>query len=107
MAPKKSFFNFVQTLFKEHQVLCRQMQPVWVCMCNSAKYNALPNLEFDFHGTDSKTKKTFFMPKEAYMMHKQKGNLEMCILLISPWDFAGLGKRNENEEYWILGAQFL
>lgn len=31
----------------------------------------------------------------------------MCFLLISPWNFSGLGKKNEKDEYWILGAQFL
>jgi len=31
----------------------------------------------------------------------------MCFLLISPWTFAGLGKKNATDEYWILGAQFL
>jgi len=56
---------------------------------------------------DSSTKKTMHMPKEAYMMHKQKGDNEMCFLLISPWNFAGLGKKNNTDEYWILGAQFL
>lgn len=51
--------------------------------------------------------KVMQMPKEAYMMYKAQDDKEMCFLLISPWDFAGLGKKSEDEEYWILGAQFL
>ena len=47
------------------------------------------------------------MPKEAYMMHKTNGAEEMCFLLISPWEFQGLGSTNKDEEYWVLGAQFL
>jgi hypothetical protein len=27
-------------------------------------------------------------------------------LLISPWDFVGIGA-GKNEEYWVLGAKFL
>jgi len=83
------------------------MQPVWGCKCTSDQYNALPSLDFNFHGMDSNTKKTMYMPKEAYMMHKKKDEMEMCFLLISPWNFAGLGKKNNTDEYWILGAQFL
>jgi hypothetical protein len=54
-----------------------------------------------------KERRTFYMPKEAYMMFKQKDDMQMCFLLISPWNFAGLGKKNPDDEYWILGAQFL
>jgi len=31
---------------------------------------------------------------------------EIAWLLMTPWDFAGLGGK-EGEEYWVLGAQFL
>jgi len=46
------------------------MQPVWGCKCTKDQYNALPSLDFNFHGMDSSTKKDFHMPKEAYMMYK-------------------------------------
>ena len=47
------------------------------------------------------------MPKEAYMMYRANATDEMCFLLLSPWEFAGLGAKNKDEEYWVLGAQFL
>ena len=56
---------------------------------------------------DASSSKYMQMPKEAYMMHKEENGAEMCFLLISPWDFAGLGAKSKDEEYWILGAQFL
>jgi hypothetical protein len=51
--------------------------------------------------------KVMDMPKESYMMHKEKDGQEGCFLLISPWKFAGMGAKSEKEEYWVLGAQFL
>lgn len=36
MAPQSSFFTFVTNLFKNHGILCFQMQPVWGCKCNAA-----------------------------------------------------------------------
>lgn len=84
------------------------MQPVWGCKCTEQQFNSLPSLDFNFHGVDGKSRKTMHMPRDAYMMHKKKGDAEMCFLLIGPWNFAGLGKKHENDnEYWILGAQFL
>ena len=47
------------------------------------------------------------MPKEAYMMYKEKDGEHMCFLLLSPSEFKGIGKASKEEEYWILGAQFL
>ena len=55
---------------------------------------------------DDKTSKNLTMPKEAYMMYKKKDDIEACFLLIEPWDFKGIGMK-DNEEYWVLGAQFL
>jgi hypothetical protein len=107
MAPQKSFFNFVQNLFKQQNILCFQMQPVWGCKCNKELYAKLPPISFKMQGMSAGESKTMLMPKEAYMMHKEKDGNEMCFLLISPWNFAGLGKKNEKDEYWILGAQFL
>lgn len=31
---------------------------------------------------------------------------KMALLLITPWQFQGLGGK-DGEEYWVLGAQFL
>jgi len=67
----------------------------------------LPALKFNFAGVQSGTTLAAEMPKESYMMFKKKGDAEMCFLLIGPWNFSGLGKKNEHDEYWILGAQFL
>jgi len=71
MAPKKSFFNLVSSLFKKNGILCFQMQPVWGCQCNQEQYNKLPDLNFNFAGMDSSSSKYLQMPKEAYMMHKK------------------------------------
>jgi len=30
-----------------------------------------------------------------------------CFLLLTPWDFKGLGSKQKGEDYWVLGAQFL
>jgi hypothetical protein len=49
--------------------------------------------------------KTFKMPKESYMK-MEPGYGHLAWLLISPWDFAGMGGL-PGEEYWVLGAQFL
>lgn len=106
MAPQKTFMSMVTSIFKQNGILCFQMQPVWGCKCSEKQYDTLPALDFKFHGVSGDSKKVH-MPKEAYMMHKKKGDAEMCFLLIGPWNFAGLGKKSENEEYWILGAQFL
>jgi hypothetical protein len=46
------------------------------------------------------------MPKEAYMMHREKDGKSMCFLLLTPSDFKGIGGKAD-EDYWILGAQFL
>ena len=49
--------------------------------------------------------KTFEMPRHAYMKldPRQPGR---GYLLFTPWNFAGLGGKPD-EEYWVLGAQFL
>jgi len=44
------------------------------------------------------------MPKEAYLRFDPSQNL--YFLLISPWQFAGLGGK-PGEQYWVMGAQFL
>jgi len=67
----------------------------------------LPNLSFNFVGMDDGTTKYLHMGKEAYMMYKKVKEVEVCFLLISPWNFEGLGAKNKEEEYWVLGAQFL
>lgn len=107
MAPEETFTNMIKSFFKNNGIICFEMQPVWGCKCSEQQYNSLPPLKFNFHGMNSSSKKNVEMPKEAYMMHKKKGDAEMCFLLIGPWKFAGLGKKSDNDEYWILGAQFL
>jgi len=44
------------------------------------------------------------MNKEAYMMYKEKDGEQMCFLLLSPWEFQGMGAKSKDEEYWVLGA---
>lgn len=107
MAPQATFLTMITEFYKQNGILCFQMQPVWGCKCTEAQFNALPPLTFNFHGVAAGTSMKAQMPKESYMMFKKKGEAEMCFLLIGPWNFTGLGKKNEHDEYWILGAQFL
>ena len=45
------------------------------------------------------------MPVQAFM--KLDGDYQdSSWLLLTPWDFGGLGGK-DGEEYWVLGAQFL
>lgn len=30
----------------------------------------------------------------------------MCFIMITPWEYMGIGG-NKNDEYWVLGDQFL
>lgn len=80
------------------------MRPVWGCDCTKQQYQGLPSLEFNMNGSEGKTQQVK-MPKEAYMMYREKQGEGYCYLLISPWDFKGLG--TESNEYWALGAKFL
>lgn len=107
MAPESSFVALVTALFKNHGIACMEMQPVWGCMCDHKKYETLPDLTFNFVGMDKSKTKQMHMNKEAYMMYKEKEGEEMCFLLISPWVFGGMGAKSADEEYWVLGAQFL
>lgn len=47
------------------------------------------------------------MPKESYMMYKTLNGDEGCFLKFSPWKWQGMGDKDPNAEYWVLGAQFL
>ena len=53
--------------------------------------------------------KKFMMPPPAYIMPQinKQTNTVQCFLLLTPWDFAGLGAKQPGEDYWVLGAQFL
>lgn len=85
------------------------MQPVWGCDCTKATYEKLPSVKFNFEGMAAGQSKYVEMNKEAYMMYKNipGTDQEGCFLLFSPWDFQGLGAKSKDEEYWVLGAQFL
>ena len=107
MAPEQAFVRMVKMLFENHGVMCIETQPLWACQCTKAEYDGLPKLMFQFEGMDSSTSKKMEMNKEAYMMYKKKGEDELCFLLFSPWKFQGLGAKSKDEEYWVLGAQFL
>lgn len=71
MAPEDTFLKFVEEIYKEAGILCFQMQPVWGCTCNEKQFENLPPLAFWFTGMSSSVKMPFFMPREAYMMHKK------------------------------------
>ena len=105
LAPNRQFVNIVKFLWEDHHIGCKQMQPMWGCLCTKESYNKLPEMSFNFKGlTGTKDMK---MPKEAYMMHREKNGQSMCFLLLTPSDFKGIGAKDSKEEYWILGAQFL
>jgi len=42
------------------------------------------------------------MPPHAYLKREEQ-QPEIAWLLLTPWDFAGLGGK-KGEEYWVLGA---
>lgn len=42
------------------------------------------------------------MPVHSYMKRTEK-NGDLAMLLLTPWDFAGMGGK-PGEEYWVLGA---
>lgn len=52
---------------------------------------------------DKGASKVFEMPPHSYL--KMAGD-DLAMLLLTPWDFAGMGGK-KGEEYWVLGAQFL
>jgi len=76
-------------------------------MCDAESYAKLPDLKFNFVKDESMKQKTVHMPKESYMMYKKQGDMEGCFLLMTPWKWQGMGDKNPNAEYWVLGAQFL
>ena len=76
------------------------------CECSAAQYDALPDLEFNVILNEKGQKGLVKMPRQAYMKFATDGQQTGCMLMINPWNFAGLGGK-EGEEYWVLGAQFL
>jgi hypothetical protein len=103
MVPKKSFLSLIETLLKEHQVECKQARPLWGCHVNAEKMASLPSIKFDMVKDDKGESKIFEMPPHSYL--KPAGD-DLAMLLLTPWDFAGMGGK-KGEEYWVLGAQFL
>ena len=107
-APKKSFMALVNNLYKNHNIACLPMPgaPVYPCKCSSADYDNLPDLQFNIQKNAEGEETVIRMPRQAYMKFAYQGKEEGCMLLINPWDFAGLGGQ-KGDEYWVLGAQFL
>ena len=108
MAPMSAFKNLLVSLKKNHQVTCIPMQgaPVLPCQCNAQTYDSLPDINFGVVKNANGEKADVKMPKEAYMKFATDGQASGCMLMINPWNFAGLGGK-QGEEYWVLGAQFL
>ena len=57
-------------------------------------------------GSSNNSTQTFKMPRDSYMMFKEKNGEGFCYLMISPWDMVGLGTAS-TDEFWVLGAKFL
>lgn len=95
-------------LDKDHGVQCLPMDgmPVLPCECSVEQYDALPPISFNIMKDEAGEKGMIHMPKQAYMKFATDGEQTGCLLMINPWEFAGLGGK-EGEEYWVLGAQFL
>lgn len=105
MAPKKTFLHLMETLLKEHKVPCQPAKPLWACQVTEEQFASLPSIKFDFIASEKGDTKTFEMPPHAYLKREEQ-QPEIAWLLLTPWDFAGLGGK-KGEEYWVLGAQFL
>ena len=105
MAPMKTFKNLLINLKKNHNVGCIPMEgaPVLPCECNAAQYDALPDLEFNVILNAKGEQGVIKMPRQAYMKFATDGQQTGCMLMINPWNFAGLGGK-AGEEYWVLGA---
>lgn len=103
MAPEKSFITFVKSL-NEFGFKCQETVPVWSCEGNQDQYNKLPSIDMNLLLNDKGEKSVIKMPKEAYLKFDPQQNI--YFLLISPWQFMGLGGK-KGEEYWVMGAQYL
>lgn len=76
-------------------------------MCDADSYSKLPELSFNIVADENGASSAVKMPKESYMMYKKEGENEGCFLLMTPWKFQGMGDKNPDNDYWVLGAQFL
>lgn len=103
MAPEKSFISLVKSL-NDFGFKCQETIPVWSCEGNPANYNSLPSIDISLLLNAQGSKATVKMPKEGYLKFDPSQNI--FFLLISPWQFQGLGGK-QGEEYWVMGAQFL
>ena len=106
MAPHKPFLKFISSLYHDHGILCQPNKPMWSCTnAFPENYKKLPPIEIEMilnkEGKTTQVK----MPREAYMK-MEPGYGQLAWLLISPWQFNGIGGK-PGEEYWVLGAQFL
>jgi len=77
---------------------------VWSCEGDPNNYEKLPSIDMNLLLTPKGETGTIKMPKEAYMKFDPSQNV--FFLLITPWQFQGLGGK-PGEEYWVMGAQFL
>merc|ERR1719243_458335 len=103
-----SFQKLILTLDKDQGIQCLPMEgmPVLPCDCTVEQYDSLPPISFNILKNEAGDKGTIDMPRHAYMKFATDGEQTGCMLMINPWEFAGLGGK-EGEEYWVLGAQFL
>ena len=106
-APPNSFKSLLSSIMTSTGIKCMDAKPAAACLCTEKQYSKLPNLEFNIVADETGKQKTVKMPKEAYMEYKADKNLVRCFLLISPQDFSGMGAKSKDEEYWVLGVQFL
>lgn len=104
MAPEKSFVELIKGL-ADYGLQCQESQPVWMCKGPPEKTNNLPSIELNLMTNPSGETKTVKMPSQAYIRQDSK-HPERFFLLISPWQFMGLGGK-DGEEYWVMGAQFM
>lgn len=65
----------------------------------------LPSIELNLMLKESGETRSIYMPPQAYLRSDSK-HPNNFFLLISPWQFMGLGGR-PGEEYWVMGAQFM
>jgi len=103
LAPTKSF-NAMTEVFKEAGMHCEQAQPLWGCECTQEQYNSLPDMKLNLLLNEKGEKKDITMPKSSYMYKLKQSNV--CFILMTPWEYMGIGG-NKNDEYWVLGDQFL
>ena len=64
-------------------------------------------MTFNVQGISQSESKELKMPKEAYMLYREKNGEGLCYLMVSPWNFVAMGAISKEQEYWVLGAKFL